>query len=312
MFINRRGIAKEGYWSGPTGETATWVSEYGSVAFSLLGREFAWSGMNEAGLAVSTMELRMGAFPEPDERPPLSVPSWAQYVLDTCGSVQEVIALDSLVRVQDVTPNHYLVVDASGDCVAIEWLDGQFVYYTSDDLPIKALANAPYAAGIAYIDHGAIPPANPGQSVERVAAAADMIERFGEDPDASPVDYSLQVLTETVVAPKKWWSNLFNEPYTRWSIVYDIAQRQVHFRTVESPAVKYLALTSFDLACDASVVMLDVNAELAGNVEQSFKPYDYEINLKVFREFCERWGVEVSKGDAIELMRLFESFECAP
>ena len=57
--------------------------------------------------------------------------------------------------------------------------------------------------------------------------------------------------------------------------------------------------------------MLDVNTELAGNVEGSFTPYDHDVNLKVFRTFCDKWGTEVSAEGAVELMRFFESFKCA-
>jgi choloylglycine hydrolase len=148
--------------------------------------------------------------------------------------------------------------------------------------------------------------------VERVAAAAYMSESFRPDEGGSPIDYSLHVLTETVVAPKKWWKDWFNEPYTRWNIVFDIAQREVHFRTVASPSVRRLSLRSFDLSCDAPMLMLDVNAKLEGNIDGSFQPYDHDANLKIFRTFCDKWGIEVSKEDAIELIALFESFECAP
>jgi len=312
VFVNQRGIAKEGYLQSATGETAKWTSKYGSVTFNVVGREFAWSGMNEAGLVVSSMELRTSTLPQPDERAPLGIADWVQYVLDNCATVQETIQLDSLVRVQDTAiPNHYLVMDADGQCAAIEYLDGRFVCYTGKELPIRALANATYAAGIAFIEHGVFPAVNPGASVERVAAAADKVERFGADPDASPVDYSLRVLTETVVAPKSFWRDLFNEPYTRWNVVYDISRREVHFRTVDSPQVKRLLLGSFDLSCEAPLLMLDVNAEFEGNVERFFTPYDHDLNLKIFRDNCDRLGIEVSKEAAVELMEFFESFECA-
>jgi hypothetical protein len=57
--------------------------------------------------------------------------------------------------------------------------------------------------------------------------------------------------------------------------------------------------------------MLDVNAELEGNVERFFTPYDHDLNLKIFRDNCDRLGIEVSKEAAVELMEFFESFECA-
>ena len=87
VFVNRRGIAKEGYLQSTTGETAKWTSRYGSVTFNAAGREFAWSGMNEAGLVVGSVELRASTLPQPDERAPVGVGYWVQYVLDNCGTV---------------------------------------------------------------------------------------------------------------------------------------------------------------------------------------------------------------------------------
>ncbi|MFH1313373.1 MAG: linear amide C-N hydrolase [Candidatus Eisenbacteria bacterium] len=313
VFVNRRGIAKENIRQSTTGETAKWVSEYGSVTFNLAGRGFAWGGMNEAGLVVSSMELRASEYPEPDERAPFDSGSWIQYVLDTCGSVREAIQIDSIVRLHDDehSPTPFLVADADGDCAAFEYLDGRFVCYTDESLPVKALANAPYAAGIAFMEQGVIPAENPGRSVERVAAAANKIESFRPDRGVSPVDYSLGVLTETVVAPKSFWSDWFDEPYTRWNVVFDIGRREAHFRTVASPTVRRLSLRSFDLSCEAPLLMMDVNAELEGDVQRSFTPYDHDVNLEVFRTFCDKWGIEVSAEGAIELMRFFESFRCA-
>jgi choloylglycine hydrolase len=62
VFINQRGIAKKGL--NTTGGIAKWVSKYGSVTFNLAGREFAFGGMNEAGLVVGSMELRNSEFSE--------------------------------------------------------------------------------------------------------------------------------------------------------------------------------------------------------------------------------------------------------
>lgn len=98
--------------------------------------------------------------------------------------------------------------------------------YTGEDLPIQAMANATYGASLAYVEQGVAPAFNPGASVERVAAAADMMRRFDPDLGVSPVDYSLEILTEVVVAPRKWWSNWSGEPYTRRNIVFDIARRE--------------------------------------------------------------------------------------
>lgn len=312
VFVNRRGIAKEGYQSSTTGETAEWVARYGSVTFNLVGRELPWGGMNEAGLVMSTMQLNVSKCPDPDERPPLSEAYLVQYILDTCANVQEAIQAASVVRLsQNECSSHYLVADEFGDCAAFEFLNGEFVYYNGETLPVRALANAPYVAGIIFIEQGVIPADNPGESVQRVAAAAGKIEAYRPEGGVSPVDYSLEVLAETVSAPKKWWSDWFNEPYTRWNVVFDIAQRKVHFRTVAEPTVKQFSLSSFDFSCEAPFLMLDVNAKLGESVDRSFQPYDHDVNLEIFRRTCDKLGIEVSKEVAVELIRFFESFECA-
>ena len=36
------------------------------------------------------------------------------------------------------------MADADGNCVAVEYLDGRFVHYTGENLPIKAMSNMRY------------------------------------------------------------------------------------------------------------------------------------------------------------------------
>ena len=300
VFINQRGIAKKGF--NTTGERAKWVSKFGSVTFNLAGREFAFGGMNEAGLVVGGMELLASELPEADKRPPLTIGTWVQYVLDNCGSVQEAILVDELVRIEDqAPPSHFLIADAEGNCVAIEWLDGRLVYYTGENLPVKAMSNMRYARALKAFKRGG--PrwwwSNPGQSAERFAGAATRNENYDENRYPNAVSYSFETLTQVVAAP-----------HTKWNIVYDIAKREVWFRSVASPAVKHISLHAFDLSCTAPLLMLDMNAALDGNVEKSFKPYDYDVNLKVFQTLCSRYGIEVSTENAVGIMQLFESFKC--
>ncbi len=311
IFVNRRGLAKEGYQRGTTGEVARWVSRYGSVTFNLAGRELAWCGMNEAGLVVSQMALDVSVLPAPDERPPFDNSSWVQYVLDTCGSVEDLVRMEPPLRLNDRTPCHFLVADADGRCAAVEYLNGRMVCYTGERVPVKVMTNVPYAAGVAFLESGVVPDFNPGRSVQRVAAAAAEIDAFGAGPGDLAVDHALRVLTEVVVARRSFWSDLFHEPYTRWSIVFDIPRREVHFRTVDHPGVRRFALDRFDLSCEAPVRMLDVNADLEGAVETKFEPYDHDANLKLFRTFCDRWGVRLSREASASFVRLMEGFECA-
>lgn len=303
VFINQRGIAKTGFQPSTTGEMAKWVSKYGSVTFNVAGREMAFGGMNEAGLVVGSMELLASEFPEPDERPGMTIGFWAQYVLDTCGTVQEAIQVDSKVRIEDSAPPvHFLIADANGDCVAIEWFDGKFVYHAGDSLPVKAMSNMSYARALDAYKRGG--PrfwwSNPGQSAERFAAAHARNTSYDASRETNAVNYAFGTLVNVVGAP-----------HTKWSIVYDIAKREIWYGTVVSRPVKHLSFKKMDFSCDAPLLMLDVNAAVEGDVEKFFTPYDHDVNLKVFRTICDRFQLGVSEEVAVGLMRQFESFECA-
>ena len=50
-----------------------------------------------------------------------------QYLLDTCTTVEEVIAAQERVRISN-TQEHFLVLDRTGACAAIEFLDGELVF----------------------------------------------------------------------------------------------------------------------------------------------------------------------------------------
>jgi penicillin V acylase-like amidase (Ntn superfamily) len=51
------------------------------------------------------------------------------------------------------------------------------------------------------------------------------------------------------------------QPYfTRWSVVYDLHARQVHFRTEGNQAIRRIAFAGLDFSCAAPVKMLDITA----------------------------------------------------
>ncbi len=300
VLVNKRGVSKQGYMVGPAGEVARWTSKYGSLAFSLVGREFAWGGLNEAGLVVTTMAMQQSKLPDPDGRPPVDSGIWVQYQLDNCATVREVILTDSLVRLADDRfPCHFLVCDASGDCATIEFLDGRLVCHTGDDLPVKVLTNSPYAETFSHLERDTLPDVDPGETVRRFVAAAKDLERYAESDSGSAVDYAMRTLTETVVAG-----------HTRWSIVFDIPNREISFRTAASPSRKHVSMKGFDFSCETPVLMLDVNSPAEGNVHELFEEYDRRVNVRIFLDFCNDWDMEITEEEANEFMDFLEGFPC--
>ncbi len=270
VIVNKRNMAKTAAM-GISG--VSWTSKYGSVTFNQYGREFAHGGMNEVGLVVEQMWLDETQYAEVDDRPEIGNLQWIQYQLDNFSSVAEVIAGDTQLR---IVPNgatiHYLVCDLSGACAAIEFLEGKMQAHSGETLPFKVLTNDTYAASLSFAQQrkglgGTLPVGESRSSLDRFSRAACWLERYEPSSSEDAVEYAFTIL-----------NNLSQGEYTKWSIVYNMARRRVYFHAWLKPNTRYVDLSSFDCSCQSPVKVLDVNADGAGEVSQSFIEYSWQIN----------------------------------
>ncbi len=252
VIVNRRGLQKSAF---STNSGLQWVSRFGSLTFNQFGLEFPNGGINEAGLVVEHMMLEGSQYPG-DARPSLTELQWIQYQLDCSASVADVIASDQRIRIQPgSTPLHFLVADSTGRCAVIEFLGGQLVCHTEGSLPVAALTNNTYDDSLAY---AAVTP--PGQadhvsSLGRFVQVAASVRNFAQSPAADPIAYAFAALDNV------------NQPnWTRWSIVYDVANRTAYFRTQPASLVKQIRLAALDFGSDAPIRMMDINAAGSGEV----------------------------------------------
>jgi penicillin V acylase-like amidase (Ntn superfamily) len=301
LFVNKRNVSKMAWEPGTTGEYAAWVSQYGSVTFNLVGYQLVWAGMNEMGLVVSTMSLDETQSPAPDARPPLESPFWLQYLLDNFSTVEEVIASDAQVRIEN-TQDHYLVCDRTGTCAVIEFLDGKMAAHTGDDLPVSALTNNTYeesvAAWQAASQDGAPKPGD--DSLRRFYTAAERVISFESNGTESAVDYAFKTL------------DLVSRGETQWSIVFDTENQRVYFKTKMHPQIRYVDLSTFDFSCLTPVLMLDVQENLSGDISSNFVGYLHEVSLAHTLEFARGWRSqrEISPEQVEGVLALAESFAC--
>jgi hypothetical protein len=231
--------------------------------------------------------------------------SWVQYALDTSGTVEDVIAIDKTVRLQDSEgfPSHFFVADAAGGCAVLEYLHGRLVVYRGESLPIPALTNMRYAKALEAHKRGGARWwwANPDRSAERFNAAARRLESFGEQPRSEAMDYVFATLTTDVSLPT-----------TIWSIAYDLSAKSIRFRTAGSPQPLEMPFDQLDFSCDSPALMMPLDTPLVGDGHSLLVPYDSQRNLELFRRFVTNHRLNVSQDESANLMRLLESFHCAP
>jgi penicillin V acylase-like amidase (Ntn superfamily) len=278
---NLRGLAKTSM-KMPEGRVIKWISKYGSITFNQYGKEFPNGGMNEMGLVVEMMWLDGSEYPKPDKRPSMYVLQWIQYQLDNCASVKDVLATNKKIRIskQGNAPVHYLIADASGQAATVEFLDGKMVVHRGTNLPLAVLTNTSYATSSKLVmeaeidkDDGKDPASHSysDNSVRRFAHACSMVKKYQQqDLNVPIVDYSFQILAKV------------NQPeFTKWSIVYDINNRTVYFKTASFTDVKSVAFADLDLSCNGTAVSFNMNQPSAGSVSKMLLPFTNELNMTV-------------------------------
>jgi len=301
LYILKRGEVKTGLSAGTTGEVARWTAKYASLAFSLTGYQHAWAGMNERGLVFSTMALQSTVNPPPDERPPLTM-MWPQYMLDTCETVEDVIASDAQVRAWTV--DHFLFADRYGGVAVIEFLDGEMVAHTGPELCTNALTNTTYSYACSMWESLRSTGEYSGfdTSIVRFCRAADRLEDFDEGSTARAVDFAFETLREMYPPGIRW--------HTQWSIVFDTINLRAYFKTQREPEVRWVDLEAFDLRCGSPVMMLGINEVESGNVTEAFSEYDSERNRDFREAYYDQWGLVWNPAVENQLLQHVESFPC--
>jgi len=271
VVINKRGVFKSAM--ADAGEQAAqWTSKYGSLTFNQFGRDNPMSGINEAGMIVELMQLDATQYPAPDSRPALGCLEWIQYQLDNCATVKEVIQKTEKVRIRSHVGIHYLIADGKGEIASIEFLDGKLVYHRGNEMPVKALANSTYEESLAYMKRFESNAALPASisSLDRFVRAGVMAKNYKSTAAKSAIDYAFDILR-----------NVAQGSHTQWSIVYDARNLAVHFFTNQAQQVRHANLQSFDFACASPVKILDVNADISGNIASQFSNYTTEANRQL-------------------------------
>ena len=260
----------------PPAPPLSWTSTFGSVTFNPMGCEFPDGGINEVGLYVQEMTLPGTRFPNDPQRPRMFMAQWIQYLLDTCQSVANVLAIIDRV-VLDGWEWHFFVADQAGHYAAIDFFEGQPHSYTDAAMPLPILCNACYRNEIAklsvYAGFGGQRPIQTNDiRFDRFVHAADLLHRVSLP--ASITD-AFGILAQ------------LDRGATQWSQVIDMHTRRVHFRTAQAHQIKYLEIDKLDFSRATPVNVLDINRENPGDVTTLFRGYSAKENWQQVKHIIE-------------------------
>ena len=292
IVVNRRGVEKRNVsWEdlriGGSGRVprVTWVSRFASLTYNTLGREFIDGGLNEVGLYVGEMTLLGSRYPSAEALPKLYHHQWMQYLLDSFAGVPEVLASLDAVTLDGHCQWHFFVADREGRAATIEFEKGSALVRSGDRLPVPVLGNLPYDEEVKALKEyegfgGAKPVAfSDRENGRRFVWGATMLRAFAGRPADKAVPYAFSILKQ------------LDKGATRWSLVYDLGNLRLHWRTNRSPEVRHVDLAAFDFSCPGPAAGLDVHASAAGDVRARFAPLADADNRKAVEAALRQWDM---------------------
>ncbi len=302
VHTNQRGLFKTA--SENKQNPMSWVSLFGSITFNQYGKEFPTGGMNEHGLVVELMWLDGTKYPAPDERPAVGVLQWIQYQLDMQATVEDIINSDKKIRIANQeTPLHFLIADAKGNAAAIEFLNGNMIVHKGDQLPYAVLTNDNYTKSVTAAEQALATGNMPGNnSLDRFVTTCKMVTELKTGNTALPLhEYAFSILDKVAQGD-----------FTKWSIVYDISNKSVYFKTSEFPGIKTFSLAAFNFACTTTPRMFDINQAAVGDISKAFTLPDKKLKRATLEKAARESSdyVSISEAEKKILLEFEYSITC--
>ena len=142
-------------------------------------------------------------------------------------------------------------------------------------------------------------PTYPGDFLTRFVTAVEWVEAFELAGPIETVAYAFEAL------------NAVSTEDTVYSAVFDPTNLRVYFRTNLNQQIRYVDFSQLNFSCGAPVMMLDVNAGQAGEINGDLVEYSHEMVLDhSLSVVTNLWQVDVSALYAETILSGFESFAC--
>ena len=278
---NLRNIEKFAYYSH-NGIAASWTSKYGSFTFNQNGKEMPYGGMNERGLVVEMLWLEDTRFNISEDKPFVNELEWIQYQLDNFQTVDEVIANTKNLKIYPIKGKiHYILADATGKSVIIEYLDGKPNIYDKEANTCQAITNKTVVQSEKYKEDLQDIPKRNTSDMYRYYQLESKIRQLHEPKDISEKT-AFDMLKQVSIAK--------GELKTVWSIVYNIEAKSIYFYTHSHRKIKQINLTKADF--DEIASCHDINQDAETILDDNLIPISDQINHKMASASLQHLGFD--------------------
>ena len=294
VAVNLKGSIKEnGRQAGD--KAIRWEVRHGSVSFNQFSLELPVSGMNDKGLAIALSWHHGGDFGEDPKYARLSALQWIQYQLDVNQTIDEVVAsLSSIRPKKEGIPLHYTLLDAKGNSLLLEFIDGNPIIHKNKQFPF--LTNSTYHECLTIAQQpSALSDFENSSSQGRFLQLYQRYHSYQlENCDATNAFKLLELIKQADQPVKRpanhsttnfpWETTQTAKTKTVWNIVFSPSENCIWFKTQENQAIRKIDLSELNFEKSAKYQTLDINTPYQGNVVGHFIDYKMQQNRNLLHQ----------------------------
>jgi len=284
--FNPAGTSGQAQYTPKNCHPLKWTSKYASITFNLSiaktkslndGKYGAGvDGINQAGLKAGTYFLASSVFPEDGVQATIDIGSLMQYLLDNFKSVDEALAdlTGDRYRITSMPTGlvdiklHLFLHDVTGASAIVEFIDGNIKVISNPLIPV--LTNSPYDESI---EHLKLYNGFGGELV--IPGTSDSFDRFvrgvfywknlpAPTNSMQAVNYGFAAIQLLTVSPG------FPHGGTRWTIVTDLDNKRILFRTLNNPTIACIDLNKLSATVKVSSYIDVLRTDLVGDISDIF------------------------------------------
>lgn len=256
---------------------ANWTSKYGSMTFNQIGKEFPYGGMNEKGLVVEQLWMSESIYQD-NHNQTISELEWIQFQLDNYATTDEIIRDLHNLTIKPIATVHYFIADRNGNSAVIDFVEGKTLVNKKQGKS-QVITNETFLDSEKYFEINKAKIDNASRtSFDRFCQIKNSLAHIDiKNPEAA-----FGVLKN---------SSENRENYkTYWTIVYDLSNMKIYFKSFDNKLIKQFNFLDIDFDPDS-----DTDASIINDDNFNLEKYTFEMNEDLFKTSMKMMGLKLDE-----------------
>lgn len=277
-YIIKNKIGEQKFAYGLRGANqAHWTSRYGSITFNQIGKEFPYGGMNDQGLVVEQLWMSE-SFYQDNQNQTISELEWIQYQLDNYATVDEILQQINALTIKPIATVHFFIADRNGHSAVIDFVEGKTVISKKQGKH-QVITNETLLRSETYFELNKT-------SINK--ASRTHFDRYCQ------IKNSLSAIA--IEKPDQAFELLANSSEnkpnykTYWTIVYDLSNLHVYFKSFDNKTVKQFSLQDINFQQSSAT-----EASLINQDQFKLQTYTLEMNTAIFQAATKMMSIRIDQ-----------------